>query len=113
MPSDPGRALDQIDEHITLATGWLDGLTLDAFIEDRLRVYAVIRCLEVISEATRRLPSDLLDRNPQIPWHAIKASGNIYRHQYEDVLERDVFNTVRHHLPTLAAVIRAERGQAS
>lgn len=101
-----------MDAHIALATGWLGDLTLDAFIDDRLRVYAVIRCLEVISEAARRLPADLLDRHAQLPWHAIKASGNVYRHQYEDVLERDVFNTVHHHLPILAAVIRAERGEA-
>ncbi|HEY1224581.1 MAG TPA: HepT-like ribonuclease domain-containing protein [Brevundimonas sp.] len=113
MPSDPARALDDIHDHIVLATVWLGDLTLDQFIEDRLRVYAVVRCLEVISEAARRLPTDMLDRHPQIPWHAIKASGNVYRHQYEDVLERDVFNTVRHHLPILAAVIRAERGEAS
>ena len=69
------------------------------------------RCLEIISEAVRRLPPDMLERHPQIAWHAVKAAGNVYRHQYEDVLERDVFNTVHHHITNLAAVIQAERDE--
>jgi uncharacterized protein with HEPN domain len=113
MPSDPARALDDIQDHVARATRWIGDLKLEQFIDDQMRVYAVTRCLEIISEASRRLPAEVLERHPHIAWHAIKASGNVYRHQYEDVLERDVFNTVRHHLPILAAVIEAERGRSA
>jgi uncharacterized protein with HEPN domain len=63
------------------------------------------RCLEIVSEASRRLPDELKARHPEIPWRDIAAAGNIYRHQYEDVLEQRVWQTLQHHLaPLLHAV---------
>jgi uncharacterized protein with HEPN domain len=47
----------------------------------------VTRCLEIISEAARRLPSALRDRHPELPWRAIMGIGNVYRHDYDDVAE--------------------------
>jgi uncharacterized protein with HEPN domain len=54
-----------------------------AFVADRKTVYAVVRALEIISEASRRLPAELKDRHPEIDWIAVTAAGNIYRHEYE------------------------------
>lgn len=71
-------------------------------------MYAVIRALEIISEATRRLPEEIYNRHPYIPWAGIKGSGNIYRHDYEDVLESRVWATVINALPPLEGVIREE-----
>ena len=111
MPSDPARALEDIRYHIVLAQLWTGDLTLEQFTENQAIFYAVTRCLEIISEAKRKLPQAMLDRHPAIAWHAIKASGNIYRHRYDDVLERDVFNTVKDHLPALVAVVASEQGR--
>ncbi|WP_297515050.1 HepT-like ribonuclease domain-containing protein [uncultured Caulobacter sp.] len=70
--------------------------------------YAATRCLEIISEACRRLPDDLTGRYPMIDWRAIKAAGNIYRHEYEGVEERIVWTTIRDFLGDLEAAVRAE-----
>lgn len=102
MPSDAASALNDILENILLAQRWTADLTEDGFKEDRKTFYAVTRCLTITSEAVRRLPSAMLDRHPEILWHQIKAAGNVYRHQYEDVLEKDVWDTVHNHLPALA-----------
>jgi DNA-binding XRE family transcriptional regulator len=56
--------------------------------------YAITRCLEIISEATRRLSPETKARHPDIPWRKMSASGNIYRHDYEDVAHRLVRGTV-------------------
>jgi predicted nucleotidyltransferase len=40
---------------------------------------AVTRCPEIISEASRRLPQDMKDRHPHIPWVEMAAVGNVYR----------------------------------
>ncbi len=69
-----------------------------AFVADRKTVYAVVRALEIVSEASRRLPSALRERYPDIDWVAVAAAGNIYRHEYEGVDERLVWQTVRHGL---------------
>jgi uncharacterized protein with HEPN domain len=56
MPSkSPLTALRDILHHIDLAEGFVAGFDYKAFVNDERTVYAVIRCLEVISEASRRL----------------------------------------------------------
>jgi uncharacterized protein with HEPN domain len=64
--------------------------------------------LEIISEASRRLPDDMKARYPGIAWKQIAAAGNVYRHDYEDVAAQLVWNTVQQALPPLRAVIEAE-----
>ncbi|MDQ2860838.1 MAG: DUF86 domain-containing protein [Pseudomonadota bacterium] len=77
-------------------------------VEDRLVFYAVTRCLEIISEATRRLPIELRRRHPGIPWRDIGDAGNVNRHAYDGVQERIVLETVRGSLPGLEVVIDEE-----
>lgn len=109
MPSDRAlTALRDILHHIDLATAFAVDLDRDAFVSDLRTVYAVTRCLEIISEASRRLPDDLKTRHPAVPWRQIAGAGNVYRHDYEDVAARFVWTTLRVDLPSLRAVIRHE-----
>jgi uncharacterized protein with HEPN domain len=70
-----------------------------------LRRYAVTRCLEIISEASRRLPDELKARHPAIAWRDMAAAGNIYRHEYEDVAARRVWLTLTMSLPLLQEAV--------
>jgi uncharacterized protein with HEPN domain len=64
MPSkSPLTALRDILHHIELAEHFVTGFDDKAFIADARTVYAVTRCLEVISEASRRLPAGLKARH--------------------------------------------------
>lgn len=101
-------ALRDIAHHINLATAFVADLTYDAFQEDLRSFYAATRCLEIISEASRRLPDDLKARHPSIAWREMAGAGNIYRHDYEDVAASYVWVTVEKHLPPLRDVIAAE-----
>ena len=65
----------------TLAEGFVAGMTYATFKDDYLHLYAVTRCLEIISEASRRLPEELKVRHPSIEWSDIAGAGNIYRHE--------------------------------
>lgn len=109
MPSKSGKtALLDIQHHIALAFGFTDGFDYTRFADDERTVYAVVRCLEIISEASRRLSSELKARHPQIPWQRMAAAGNVYRHDYEDVAARYVWDTVQHDLRVLQGVIDGE-----
>jgi uncharacterized protein with HEPN domain len=71
MPSDPKptrRWLGDIRHNIVMAEGFAVGITYAEFKDDNLRLYAVTRCLEIISEASRRLPEALKERHPAIQW---------------------------------------------
>ena len=71
-------------------------------------MYAITRCLEIISEASRRLPPDLKARHPNIPWPKVAGAGSVYRHDYEDVLERFLWLTVHESLEPLRIVVASE-----
>ena len=109
MPSDRiDGTLRDILHHIDLAIDFAGGLDRDAFVVDLRTIYAVTRCLEIISEASRRLPEDMKARHPAIAWRQMAAAGNVYRHNYEDVAAHLVWTTVQQALPPLKAVVEAE-----
>jgi uncharacterized protein with HEPN domain len=86
MPSKTAdAALRDILHHIDLAANFCLGFDRASFKHDIKTVYAVTRCLEIISEASRRLPDDMKSRHPAIGWKQIAGAGNVYRHDYEDV----------------------------
>jgi uncharacterized protein with HEPN domain len=112
MPSSSAdTALRDILHHIDLAVRFVAGLDSTAFRNDVRTVYAVTRCLEIISEASRRLPDTLKARHPSIAWRQMAGAGNVYRHDYEDVAAQYVWNTVERDLPPLRAVVEHELGE--
>jgi uncharacterized protein with HEPN domain len=108
----PSRAADaalrDILHHIDLAVGFSAGFDQVSFKLDIKTVYAVTRCLEIISEASRRLPDDMKARHPAIGWKQMAAAGNVYRHDYEDVAAEFVWETVERASPTLKVAIEIE-----
>ena len=80
----------------------------ERFRDDTRTVYAVTRCLEIISEASRRLPDAVKLRHPTIAWKNMAGAGNVYRHDYEDVVARLVWDTVQLALPPLRDVVAEE-----
>src|ERR1700760_104556 len=109
MPSDRAAgSLRDILHHIDLANEFVEGIDRQTFKADLKTVYAVTRCLEIISEASRRLPDELKARHPSISWRQMAGAGNVYRHDYEDVAAQFVWETVQLALPPLRTVIEEE-----
>ena len=114
MPSERSlSALDDIAANVGLALSFTEGITRDAFVADVKTFYAVVRCLEIVSEASRRLDAEMFDRHPGLPWKAIHGAGNVYRHDYGDVTPDIVFATVRDALPDLLAAVEAELARSA
>ena len=97
-----------IEHHIGSANQFTADLDYAAFQEDTRTVFAVTRCLEIISEASRRLPDSMKARHPSIAWRDMAGAGNVYRHDYEDVVAKLVWDTVQLALPPLSAVVSFE-----
>lgn len=109
MPSkNPAQRLRDIIDNVDAVKAFLSQMDFVAFTADRKTVYAVIRALEIISEASRRLPSGLKDRHPEIDWIAVAAAGNIYRHEYEGIDEKLIWHTVQNDLGVLRHVAEIE-----
>ena len=79
MPSkNPAQRLLDIIENIDAINAFIGNLDFEGFRSDRKTVYAVVRALEIVSEASRRLPEDMHARHPHIDWAALAAGGNVY-----------------------------------
>jgi uncharacterized protein with HEPN domain len=95
MPSRSAGALRDIAENLKLAREFARGMDWEAFRQDRRTVYSVVRCFEIVSEASRRLSEDIKARHPHLAWRALAAAGNIYRHEYERVAEAFVWHALQ------------------
>jgi uncharacterized protein with HEPN domain len=112
MPSkNPGQRLCDIIDNIDAIKAFTEQMDFEGFAANRKTMYAVVRALEIISEASRRLPTDLKERHPGVDWIAVAAAGNVYRHEYEGVDEKLIWHTVVHGLAELRsiAVVELER----
>lgn len=110
MPSDTDRqAWGDILEHAVLAHAFAAEVDAGAFATDLMRFHATVRCLEIVSEAARRLSEDA--RSADLPWRAIMDRGNAYRHAYHQITPPRVRYTAMVDLPRLIAA--AETALAS
>jgi uncharacterized protein with HEPN domain len=101
------RVQDIID-NIDRIEIYLDSVQLEKFTADRMRVDAVERCLQRITEAAIKIGEDaMLEVAPAIPLHVLRGLGNILRHQYDGIDDQLIFDTVHNDLPRLKSACKA------
>lgn len=66
---------------------------------------AVERAVQIISEAARALPPELLARYPEVPWKAIVGIGSVLRHEYQFIDDERLWEIVTSDVPRLRPVI--------
>jgi uncharacterized protein with HEPN domain len=114
MIADPRVCLHDILNAIAGAREAIGDADFASYQERRPVKRAVEREIEIISEASRRIPKKLKAAEPSVPWNEIAGIGNVLRHDYETVSDPIVWNVVQEHLPELeAAVSRILKGLAT
>lgn len=94
-------------EAIERITAYVDGMSLKQFLDDPRTQDAVLRNLEVLGEASKRVPAAIQHRHADIPWSRIGDMRNILVHEYHSVDPAIILDAARYDLPPLVAPLRA------
>ncbi len=100
--------LTDIVEAIELVRNEMVGVTLAAFAADIRKCWLVERGIEIVSEASRRLPLEMKARHPEIPWPKVAGIGSVLRHDYANIAHDVLWHVVQEDLPPLEKACRAE-----
>lgn len=96
------QAIDYIEADI-------QGLSLEKLRADRKARQLVERNLEIISEASRRLPESCKTQEASIPWRRVADFGNVLRHEYDRIDLDELWRICREDLlPLKTAMLRMQ-----
>jgi uncharacterized protein with HEPN domain len=105
MEKDPGIYLRHILEAIANIEADTAGYDFGKFRVDRRARQLVERNLEILSEASRRLPKELKEGEAHVPWRAIAGIGNVLRHDYHETYPTILWETCQKDLETLKEAV--------
>jgi uncharacterized protein with HEPN domain len=100
MPRDDTYLVD-ILESARIALDYALKKTWDEFNVDLQCQDAIVRRIEIIGEAARRVSQETRDKNPQIPWREMTSMRNLVIHEYDVVDIQQVWDTVQNKIPPL------------
>ncbi len=103
----PRLRLLHIRDEIDGMTAALQNVSFEAYRESYTLRRAAERAVQIVSEAAKSLPTEMLARHSEAPWSAIIAIGNILRHEYQRVDDSRLWEIVMVHSPQLRPVIMA------
>ena len=100
----PSRLEDILDA-IKDIEDFVSGKSRDDYQRDTMLPLAIERCVEIISEASRHVPSDMKAKHPEVPGQNVADIGNVLRHAYRSIDPHIMWEVAtRHTFASRAAV---------
>ena len=101
---------DDIVEACDKIRRFIGGMDYDAFVADERTRDAVIRNLEIIGEAAKKLPAEETAKAPQIPWRLVCGMRDVLAHGYFGVSLKVVWDTATTQVEELQKAVRGMLG---
>jgi uncharacterized protein with HEPN domain len=84
---------------------FLEDVTFEDFVENRILRLAVEREIEIIGEAARRVSANLRAAHPEIPWRPMIGQRNVLAHEYSEVEIERLWLVAKERLPELIELL--------
>jgi len=107
MTKDNSIYLDHIIASLDKISEYIKDQDLKTFLNSEEKQDAIIRKLEIIGEATKKISKDLKNNNPKIPWKDMAGMRDKLIHDYFDVDLSIVWETAIHDVPALKKLLSA------
>lgn len=101
MSFSPREYLQHILVEAEYLTGRSAGLTWERFSSDETLRRAFVRSLEVIGEATKKIPEDFRAQHPSVEWRSMAGMRDRLIHDYFGVDYELVWDVVQNRIPEL------------
>jgi uncharacterized protein with HEPN domain len=109
----PDRAyLADIHEAIRRILDYTRGLTYQTFLDSPMVQDAVLRNIQIIGEATKKLTETRRTAHPNVPWREMAGMRDRIVHHYFGIEWNVVWDVIQNSLPNLQPVIEAVLKQA-
>ncbi|MCM2333018.1 MAG: DUF86 domain-containing protein [Anaeromyxobacteraceae bacterium] len=97
---------DDIIESCGKVRRFIAGMTYEAFVADERTRDAVIRNLEVIGEAAKNLPDEVIGKAPEVEWRKVRGMRDVIAHGYFGLDMKVVWDTAKTKVDELQAAVR-------
>jgi len=95
-------AIDNIFEFV-------GSLSFEAYRQNKMLRFAVVKNLEIVGEAAYLLSADFKKLHPEVLWDGIVAMRHVLVHGYYQVKDTRVWDTIKNDLPLLKKQLEAIR----
>jgi uncharacterized protein with HEPN domain len=101
----PRARLLHIRDEIEGVASIVRDLSFEQYSQSYVHRRAIERAVQIVSEAAKALPREMLDRYPDPPWKAVIGIGNILRHEYQRLDDKQLWEIATIHLPAIEPVV--------
>lgn len=81
------------------------GMVYDEFYKNTLVADGVVRNLEIIGEAVKKIPAEIRTKYPDVEWKKIAGLRDIPIHEYSGIDLKIVWDIVSNKLPSLKSSV--------